>query len=139
MDVRYQQFLSYFRARHGYLPPPTYEEWLFNVSRTNPVIIPFYPVNNTDAKNSIKEETTTQHTTQSKRSNWTAAETEALVQAWKDNFLQLESMQKNDVWKKIVNIVCKHGEKTLKQCKDKLRNLKDLYKIAKDSNKKNRG
>ena len=40
-------------------------------------------------------------------------------------------------WNKIVAAVNKAGtEKTLKQCKDKLRNLKQAYKDAKTNNSK---
>lgn len=36
MDHRaeYNNFLLYFHARHGFLQPPSYDEWLFNISRT---------------------------------------------------------------------------------------------------------
>ena len=37
---------------------------------------------------------------------------------------------------KILLAVQKIGNKSMKQCKDKIRNLKELYKTSKDSNKK---
>ena len=39
MDYRaeYDNFLRYFHARHGYVTPPIYQEWLYNISCQNRV------------------------------------------------------------------------------------------------------
>ena len=54
-----------------------------------------------------------------------------------DKFDELESSGCNQIWPSIVEAVSSHGpEKTLKQCKVKIRNMKDAYKKCKDENKK---
>ena len=32
--VEYNNFLAFFLARHGYVQPPSFDEWLFNMSRS---------------------------------------------------------------------------------------------------------
>ena len=55
---------------------------------------------------------------------------------WRENIDEIESSRRNNIWKKInLAIDNERPEKTLKQRKDKLRNFKDLYKRAKESNK----
>ena len=74
--------------------------------------------------------------TKAKRERWTARQAEVLVSLWVENFEALESSCCNQVWPKLVNKVCSLGPtKTLKQCKVKIRNLKDAYKKCKDENK----
>ena len=71
-----------------------------------------------------------------KRERWTARQAEVLVSLWVENFEVLESSRCNQVWPKLVNKVCSLGPaKTLKQCKVKIRNLKDAYKKYKDESK----
>ena len=54
-----------------------------------------------------------------------------------DKFDELEFSRCNQIWPEIVGAVSSHGpEKTLKQCKVKIRNMKDAYKKCKDENKK---
>ena len=61
---------------------------------------------------------------------------EVLVSLWVKNFEALESSRCNQAWPKLVNKVCSLGPtKTLKQCKGKIRNLKDAYKKCKGENK----
>ena len=74
--------------------------------------------------------------TKAKRERWTARQAEVLVSLWVENFEALESSRCNQVWPKLVNKVCSPGPtKTLRQCKVKIRNLKDAYKTYKDENK----
>ena len=55
---------------------------------------------------------------------------------WKENHKKLESAENKTTWDKIVLEVNQFLEKkTLKQCKDKIRNLKQQYKDAKHQNK----
>lgn len=55
---------------------------------------------------------------------------------WRENIDEIESSRRNNIWKKInLAIDNERPEKTVKQRKDKLRNFKDLYKRAKESNK----
>lgn len=81
-----------------------------------------------EAVNDEKEKT--------KRERWVAKQTEVLVAQWVKHFDNIESSRCNQYWPKIVQEVNSHGpEKTLKQCKVKIRNLKDSYKKCKDENK----
>ena len=73
----------------------------------------------------------------SKRDKWTKAQTNILVAMWKENLSDIESSKANVIWTKIKTEVDKHGTvKTIKQCKIKIRNLKDTFKKAKENNKK---
>ena len=59
-----------------------------------------------------------------------------MLSSWVEKFEILESFRCNQVWPKLVNKVCSLGPtKTLKQCKVKIRNIKDAYKKCKDENK----
>ena len=71
------------------------------------------------------------------RNKWTKEETDALVNAWRDAFVELESHKNPVAWKCIQESVnAKGGGKTLNQIKKKLSNLKDRYKEAKERNKR---
>lgn len=71
------------------------------------------------------------------RIRWSHNQTAVLVQAWTDNIDDLESALHNMAQAKIKNLVAKAGAyKTVKQCRDKIRNLKNDYSKAKDNNKR---
>ena len=73
--------------------------------------------------------------TNAKRETLTARQAGVLVSLWVENFDVLESSRCNQVWPKLVNKVCSLGPaKTAKQCKVKIRNLKDGYKKCRDEN-----
>ena len=75
--------------------------------------------------------------TEKGRNKWTKEETDALVNAWRDAFVELESHTNPVAWKCIQESVnAKGGGKTLDQIKKKLSNLKDRYKEAKEKNKR---
>ena len=75
--------------------------------------------------------------TEKGRNKWTKEETDALVNAWRDAFVELESHKDPVAWKCIQESVnAKGGGKTLDQIKKKLSNLKDRYKEAKEKNKR---
>lgn len=72
-----------------------------------------------------------------KREKWNNAQTAILIQMWAENIDKIESATSQSTWVKIKEAVDKRGSgKSLKQCKAKLRTLKDAYKKAKDNNKK---
>ena len=72
-----------------------------------------------------------------KRDKWTKIQTKTLVAMWKENLNDIESGKANMVWIKIKAEVDKYGTtKTVKQCKTKIRNLKDTFKKAKENNQK---
>ena len=70
------------------------------------------------------------------KSKWTAPETDALVYAWRECFVDLESHRNPLAWKRILAAVNKKGKKTLDRAKKKLRNLQDRYKEAKEKSKR---
>ena len=56
---------------------------------------------------------------------------------WKEHFRDLQTSKQHLIWIKIKTAVNEKGPgKTLKQLKEKIRNLKDAYKAACDNNKK---
>ena len=62
---------------------------------------------------------------------------EGQTSEWKERIEEVESARATETWKKIVEEVNKSGDpKTVKQCKDKIRNLKKKYKEAKANNNK---
>ena len=68
---------------------------------------------------------------------WIKPQIDMLVSLWQENIGVLESTRSHEMWLKIKAAVDNLGPaKTIKQCKDKIRNLKDAYKRAKESNKK---
>lgn len=161
MDRRgeYEIFLHNFRLRFGFLPPPNYEEWLFNISRSNYTRLPveprsifhnpqsqyvsagsnntFYAISNQSAKRNDECIGTTSVKSRNEmgRAYWSFEEQEILVNTWRENFAQFETIFKNEAWNKVLSAVSMVGKKTLQQCKDKIKNLKELYKEAKDKNK----
>lgn len=66
---------------------------------------------------------------------WSDEQSLILVQEWKERLDDVESSRSSEAWKKILEAVNKvQPQKTMKQCKDKLRNLKQAYKDAKANN-----
>ena len=71
-----------------------------------------------------------------KHDRWNQLQTNVLVVLWSENIDEIDPSQFNSTWKKIKLAVDKENpEKSLKQCKDKLRNLKDWYIRAEENNK----
>ena len=74
------------------------------------------------------------------RNTWSVQQTDVLVNAWKDAFVQLESHKNPKVWKSILLKVNEAGEKrTVDQIKKRINYLKDKYKDAKAKNLKSGG
>ena len=72
-----------------------------------------------------------------RRERWSESQTRTLVYLWKEHFHHLQTSKQHIIWVKINTAVNEKGpEKTLKQSEDKIRNLKDAYKAARDNNKK---
>lgn len=62
-------------------------------------------------------------------------QTTVLVHEWKERIQELESSRATEAWRHIVEAVNKAGTpKSVKQCKNKIRNLKQSYKEAKANN-----
>ena len=78
-----------------------------------------------------------QHQKKKKRERWSESQTKTLVYLWKEHFRDLQTSKQHLIWIKIKTAVNEKGpEKTLKQLRNKIRNLKDAYKAARDNNKK---
>ena len=78
------------------------------------------------------------HDPKKKRERWDKEQTAILIEKSKEFFQEIESSGKTAVWIKIKMYVDQAGpKKSIQQCKDKFRNMKDGYKSAKDHNKKN--
>ena len=70
------------------------------------------------------------------RESWNYAQTAVLLKLWKENIQLIESSRCNEAWHTIQIEVSKLGiDKSKRQCTDKLRNLKDQYKRAKEINR----
>ena len=108
--------------------PPNFHRFMPQVQSLQPSHLRTPEPAQQEAK--IREET------KAKRERWTARQAEVLVSLWVENFKALEYSRCNQVWPKLVNKVYSLGPtKTFKQCKVKMRNLKDTYKKCKNENK----
>ena len=68
--------------------------------------------------------------------NWrTNLQTDKLVELWKENIVLIESSRSHETWLKIRAEINKLRKgKTVIQCRNKICNLKDIYKNAKENN-----
>ena len=67
---------------------------------------------------------------------WTEQQTSILITSWKENFERIQRARNAEAWQRIMDDVNKaSGRKSVKQCRDKLRNLKSQYSKAKQHNK----
>ena len=72
---------------------------------------------------------------ESNENSWSNNQTGALINAWKENFYEIEKYRQPSAWLKVNAAVDNHGpEKSMKQIKAKLGRLKDAYKQVKDNN-----
>ena len=68
-----------------------------------------------------------------KRAHWSTKQTSILAKCLKEHSPKLESARASEFWNIIRDEVNRHSpEKTLKKCKDKIRNLRDRSKKAKE-------
>ena len=68
---------------------------------------------------------------------WRDEQTTVLVREWKERIEELESSRATETWRLIADAVNKAGsQRTVQQCKNKIRNLKQAYKDAKANNKR---
>ncbi len=67
------------------------------------------------------------HSVKKNRTQWTEDETVALVFAWRECFVDLESHKNPAAWKRIVAEITEKGSgKTVEQAKNKIRKLKEI-------------
>ncbi|XP_028404838.1 uncharacterized protein LOC114527411 [Dendronephthya gigantea] len=70
-----------------------------------------------------------------KLTRWREEQTTVLVHEWRERIEDLERSRATETWRLIAEAVNKAGtQKTTKQCKNKIRNLKQSYKEAKANN-----
>ena len=146
--TEYQKFLQYFHTRHGFVRPPAFEEWTFNVTNGRPTIVlrtqnvatmnvvdhdPLRNAQNNAANVNRKDDK--KEKAEKSRTLRSRFQMDVLVNHWKENFDELGSTTRNETWAKIASAVSILGIiKTLKNCQDKIRNFCDPWKIAKNQN-----
>ena len=108
-----------------------------------PISPPIYnnnsnPVTSTPLQQPSSSNSQTEEKQESKkRDRWTSAQTHKLVTMWKENIRAIESGKSRVIYAQIKVEVDKLGAaKTNKQITEKLRNMKDAYKKAKENNQK---
>ena len=66
---------------------------------------------------------------------WREEQSSVLGHEWKERIEVVQNSRVTETWRYILNAVNKFGSaKTIKQCKDKLRNLKQAYQEARGKN-----
>ena len=121
-------------AFQGWIEPLNLPAKRIDESEKNPNEISTHVSEDLEDKTSINGKKSTKKRT---RESWNYLQTTELVSLWKENLSILESSRCNKSWHFIQKEVPKLGhEKTKLQCKNKIRNLKDLYKNAKLNNSK---
>ena len=120
-DMCKNVIMQNFSNHNNWYTPPSFDRFMPQVqSPQSPYLSSAEPAQQ-EAKISEK--------TNAKRERLTARQAEVLVSLWVENFNVLESFRCNQVWPKLVKKVCfLCPAKTAKQCKVKIRNLKDAYK-----------
>ena len=114
----------------------SYAAYIRNLNHSNHFRPPA-PNQPSSSQQSEEQSTTLDTTAINKRQRWTKEQTAVLINSWKDYFKIIESAGSYRAWLKIKVAVDNAGPaKSIKQCKDKVRNLKDAYKQAKDNNKR---
>ena len=127
------------------MPYPTIEEWAEKKSwfTLGTVEVPRQTRNLEPSEESTTASTTeAEHDTSLltskktlKRDSWWNNQPGALINAWKENFYEIEIYRQPSAWLKVKAAVDNHGpEKSVKQIKAKLGRLKDAYKQVKDNN-----
>ena len=145
----YQAYLNHFQQAMGNIPPPSYSEHSdVNQNQHSRQETPSPVGFQQQEAHQSQQNETSQHSVESdinepskskgrKRQRWSSDQTNVLVKKWKEYFDELESSRQYSAWLKIKSAVDEAGPtKSIKQCKDKLRNLKDAYKLARDNNKR---
>ena len=148
-QLQYQEFLRNFHLQFGFLKPPSFEEWKYNMGpqnsqqthQVNFVNVPstmVFPAQSCSKKFPQTQTTVdtnlTRNQSSSKRPIWGKDETEILLNAWKDNFSDLETVNKSLAWARIYSAVQTVSDRSLDACRKKVQNAKDNYNRAKKLN-----
>ena len=135
---RYSQYTASIRSIYGPLfPVPSFYEWL-REQLGQPPLQPAQPTSSKSWDDTCSNASTkTNHFDGNKNERWNKNQTDILVAMWKDNISLLQSTRSYETYLKIKTEVDKEGtSRTIKQIKDKLRNLIASYKKAKENNNK---
>ena len=104
--TEYQNFVRLYQMRHGYMQPPSYREWLYNVNYGSNAVN-FNNVNSYSASNFPHQSTYSMVTPSTSKQNtaiansnkpvvhrgiWTEIGENVLVRNWNENFEQLETV-----------------------------------------------
>lgn len=156
--MMYESYIHQFRLQFGIgVAPPTYSEFLTYYpqlgqqqraqqraplsSIPQPVAQQSAVIQQQQSSSSQPNHSSTETGKAKKtRETWPQNQALVLVTSWKANFDDLESHKAPEAWRMILAEVNKHGkQRTLKNLKDKIRNLKDSYKAAKKHNDESTG
>ena len=128
----YQKTVPCYQARFGVAyPVPFFHRWLVPTNAANVITTndnEKQTVNQT-AKNFTNSESFDEVQTTKSRIKWNYGQTSTLIHFWKNNIDNIESPISNNIWAEIkLKVDKQRPTKTIKQCKAKLRLLKDAYK-----------
>ena len=150
---------AYYKSRYGItFPVPTFEQWLQQQQQqqqqkpvlsyeewcqTENLVEPHQPSppqhvlrQTAVPKNNSEDTSPVDEQVKSSRTRWSKQQTTALIGSWVEHFDEIESFKAPHAWVEIKNKVNEHGtDKSVSQCKNKLKTMKDAYKKAKDNNR----
>ena len=132
MDLNrcYERYAEYFWITFPFAAPPTFQEWAYATSAAG--------VSSTaDERSGICREQAKERLGErrNKRESWIKEQSAILVNMWKYLFQEIETFKQPSAWLKMrKEIDKKRISKSVTQIKNKLRNMKDGYKKAKDNN-----
>ena len=133
----YETYVASFRMQFGIaVTSPSFEEYVkfYTVNQLSTASVETNPAEKELATAKMQQQTGTSGKT--KRERWGEDQARVLVYSWKTHFGLVESHKSNVGWIKIqTEVNANEPPKSVKQCKDKLRNLKDAYKAACNNNK----
>ena len=136
----YQATVAYYRARLGLAYPVIFFPVILLSASTNAANVMITNVNekrtvDQTEKNPTTSENSDDVQTNESRMKWNYKQISTLIPFLKNNIDNIESPISNNIWEELKLQVDQQGPtKTIKQCKAKLRTLKDPYK--KDTNMK---
>ena len=107
-EGEYQHFLTIFHARHGFMQPPNFQQWLSSMN-IGPQVV-------SNSRTDFCTEPVEQQQIQM-RADWSELETEVLVTSWRENFLKLKSLDKEEGFTNITQSVNVVGKKAFSSVK----------------------
>ena len=134
MDLNrcYERYAECFRITFPFAAPPTYQEWVNDISATSPAGVSSIA----DEQSGIcREQTERPGARGNKRESWTKEQSAILVNLWKDLFQEIETFkQPSTLFKGNKKLIKKDYQNQLLKSRVNLTAMKDVYKKAKDNN-----